>query len=105
MRWTRQSIMLGVIVQGTACATMGGLKNEPLHAGVIRVYDASPAKAVSAGRDALVGSGIEIKEVNEVQPDVWMIMGNKSAGLASYGELVRMVVEGEGPGPSTVRII
>lgn len=97
------TVIVGLL--GSACATMGGLRNEPLNKGVTRQFDAPLSRTVQVGREAMVGSEIEVKEVERLGEDTWMIMGNKKAGIASYGELVRMVLTGTEEGPTTVRII
>ncbi len=94
-----------MLVVALGCATTSGLRNEALDEGVVRIYQAPLRETIEAGREAMVGSGIEVKEVNDVGDNTWMILGNKGGGIASYGELVRMVLSGSENGPTTVRVI
>lgn len=87
------SVLL-LIATLTACATTSGMRREPLDEGVERRYQAPVLEVVNAAREAVTGAGIEIKEVQKVDERTWMILGNKSAGVASWGELVRVVIEG-----------
>jgi hypothetical protein len=95
----------GMLIVTLSCATTSGLRNEALDEGVVRIYQAPLRETIEAGREAMVGSGIEVKEVNDLGDNTWMIMGNKGGGLASYGELVRMVLSGPEDGPTTVRVL
>ena len=94
-----------MLVVTLGCATTSGLRNDPLDEGVVRIYQAPLRETIEAGREAMVGSGIEVKEVNDLGDNTWMILGNKGGGLASYGELVRMVVSGPDDGPTTVHVV
>ena len=88
-----------------ACASAGGLKQEPLNAGVQRTYAAPLLRTVNAARTAMGGAGITIEEATQIAPNAWMIMGKKGVSGFSWGELVRVVVEENPPGQSAVRII
>ncbi len=92
-----------VLVAG--CASMGGLKSEPLDQGVTRYYEATLADAVRSVRSAVTGAGIAIDEVSQVNESTWMIAGKKSAGAFSWGEIVRVVVQDEGSQGIAVRIL
>jgi hypothetical protein len=88
-----------------ACASAGGLRQEPLNAGVQRSFAAPLLRTVNAARTAMAGAGITIEEATQVAPNAWMIMGKKGVSGFSWGELVRVVVEESPPGQCAVRVI
>ena len=98
MRWL---LLLGVM----GCATMGGMRTEPINAGMAKVYAADLRTAVAACRTALLGSQIEIDDVEQVNDTTWMILAKRKSGMFSWGELVRVVVQETGEGEVTVRIL
>ena len=79
------------------------MRSEPLDQGVSRSYSASLKVAVDAARSAMIGAGIGIEEVKEVDANTWMILGKKGTSAWSWGELVRVVVQ-EQAADSTVAV-
>jgi len=84
---------LALAVPLAACATMGGLRDQPLTAGVPRVFPAPLDRTVEAARQAMSGAGIDLREQWHPSPDSWMLLGEKGMSLWSYGELVRVVAQ------------
>ena len=82
---------LALVVPLAACATMGGLREEPLTAGVSRTFPAPLGPVVDAARQAMVGAGMDVQEQLRPSPDIGMLLGQKGMSLWSYGELVRVV--------------
>jgi hypothetical protein len=88
-----------------ACATVGGLRTEPLEAGAYRAYRAPLNEVVMATRQAMAGSGIQVEEAPQIDEHTWMIIGKKGMSFASYGELVRAVVREQPDGQVSVRVV
>ncbi len=89
----------------TGCATMAGMRTEPLDAGVAKHYAANLQQAVTATRNALLGSALEIDDVERVDEATWMFLAKRKSGNWTYGELVRVVVHETTAGEVTVRIL
>jgi hypothetical protein len=49
-------------------------------------------------------AGLVIEDVSQPEEGSWLIMSKSKAGIGSYGEIVRVIVFGEDPGHSTVRV-
>src|SRR5258705_6792862 len=75
-----------------ACASLGGMRTQPLDRGEMRVYSAPPDRVVAAARWAFEGSGLRVQEVSQVDSATWIILGS-SQPLPGWGSLVRMVVQ------------
>lgn len=97
----RTLLLLGLC----GCATMAGMRTEPLDMGVTRVYHSDLRAAVRSTRNALLGSALEIDDVEEVNASTWMFLAKRKSGMWSYGELVRVIVEETGENEVTIRII
>lgn len=97
--------LLPVLVVLSACATMAGMRTEPLAMGVAKVYETDLAVAVRATRTALLGSALEIDDVEEINCRTWMFLAKRKSGQWTWGELVRVIVEETGEKEVTVRII
>ncbi len=76
-----------------------------MNAGVAKVYATDLRTAVAACRSALLGSQIEIDDVERVNDTTWMILAKRKSGMFSWGELVRVVVQETSEGEVTVRIL
>ena len=99
IRW----VFLAAVLAG--CSTMAGMRTEPLHAGVSRRYNADLDAAVSATRNALLGSALDIDDVERVDEETWMFLAKRNTSTWSHGELVRVIVEETGPSVVTIRVL
>jgi hypothetical protein len=105
-RFTFSRIALPVVLVAlSACASMGGMRTEPIDKGNFRTYRAPLAKVVAASHQAMVGTGISVQEAQELEPGVWMILGKKGMSAFSYGELIRVVVRKQDRGQVVVNVI
>ena len=95
---------LPVLVVLSACATMGGMRAEPLDMGVAKVYETDLATAVRFTTNALLGSGFEIDDVEELDASTRMFLAERKPGW-TYGELVRVIVEETADNEVTVRVL
>ena len=89
----------------TACATTGGLKQEPLDQGVTRTFAGNYDTILKAARDATVATGLHLESVDKVDDRTWTLVGKKDASAWSWGEMVRVVVQQTAPDSTTVRVI
>ena len=88
----------------SACASVGGMRGEPLHVGVQRNFNSDIRSAVVASRNACMGSQLEIEEVTKVSDGTWYIIAKRSRAGWTWGELVRIVIEEAGEGEVAIRI-
>jgi hypothetical protein len=88
-----------------ACATSGGLKQEPLTAGETQKFVGNYDTILKAARDATVASGLHLESVEKVDDHTWTILGKKDASAWSWGEIVRVVIQQVSPDTTSVRII
>lgn len=95
-------LLLGVLV---GCATMAGMRTEPLDMGIAKVYETDLRTAVRSVRNALLGSALEIDDVEEVDSTTWMFLAKRKSGTWTYGELVRVVVQEVAPNRVRVRVL
>ena len=101
----RVAFITSLLMVSTACATTGGLKQEPLDQGVTRTFGGNYDTILKAARDATVASGLHLESVDKVDDRTWTLVGKKDASAWSWGELVRVVVQQTAPDSTTVRII
>ena len=64
--------------------------------GVAKVYETDLRTAVRSTRNALLGSALEIDDVEQLNGTTWMFLAKRKSGAWSYGELVRVIVEETG---------
>lgn len=95
--------LLLILVSG--CATAGGLRSEPLDAGISRVFDAPLDETLTASREAVVEAGLRFESAQQVGQDTWVIMAKKETSAFSWGELVRVVVRPEPPEATWVSVL
>ena len=89
-----------------ACATMGGLRNEPLTAGFAQEFEGTFEEVLQATRESVVSAGLSIEEANQLTSGTWVIMAKKGTSIFSWGELVRILVEQhQEEAPVVVRVI
>jgi hypothetical protein len=88
-----------------ACSTMGGMRTEPLDAGAMRRYRADLETAVTATRHALVGSALDVDDVEQVDDNTWMFLAKRNTSEWSHGELIRVIVQQTNPDIVAVRVL
>lgn len=88
-----------------ACASVQGLRSEPLDAGEARFYAAPLGDVVAAARVAMQALQLGLKDTATVDSTTWMALGSKGMSFSSYGELVRVVVHRTPEGPVAVRVV
>ena len=103
IRPTRALLLLTVLFL-PACATVGGIQNAPLTAGVTRTFDAGFDNTVKAARESVVEAGLQIESVREVDANTFFIIGKKGTSAFSWGELVRVAVMREGENRTRVAV-
>ena len=102
------ALFLGILVGAvllSGCATMAGMRTEPFDMGLAKVYETDLRAAVRSTRNALLGSALEIDDVEEIGASTWMFLAKRKSGKWTYGELVRVIVEETGENEVTIRII
>lgn len=85
---------LTILVVAAGCASMGGLRDDPLDAGKERTFEAPFPEIVDAARDAVEGAELQIEDAYQPKENVWVILSKKGTSAWSWGELVRVVVVG-----------
>lgn len=100
----KRLVLIGAVVL-SGCATMAGMRTEPLDMGVAKVYETDLRTAVRSTRDALLGSALEIDDVEELDASTWMFLAKRKSGMWTYGELVRVIVAETGENEVTIRIV
>ena len=90
LRWVPLTMALA------GCSTMGGMRTEPLDAGATRRYSADLQTAVVATRNALIGSALDIDDVEPVDDQTWMFLAKRNTSRWSHGELIRVIVQQTG---------
>jgi len=88
-----------------ACSTMGGMRTEPMDAGAMRRYSADLRTAVAATRNALIGSALDIDDVERVDDQTWMFLAKRNTSEFSHGELIRVIVQQTGADIVVVRVL
>ena len=73
--------------------------------GIAKIYETDLRTAIRSTRNALLGSALEIDDVEELDASTWMFLAKRKSGAWTYGELVRVIVEETGEKEVTVRII
>lgn len=84
------------------CASLGGMRTQPIDRGEIRVYATPPERVVAAARRAFEESGLRVQEVSQVDSATWIILG--SSGFLGHGSLVRVLVQSRDSGLTGVRV-
>ena len=94
---------IGIICIG-GCATRTAMLEAPLDAGRSQIFSAEYDRAITASRDALTSSGLDIDEASEVDSGTFVILARKGASMWSYGELVRLTVQGVSETETEVKV-
>ena len=98
-------LALAVLFSLSACASTSSMRNEPLTAGTQRTFEADFDQVVNAARDAVVASGLAIDDAYQAKENVFVIIAKKGGSAWSWGEYVRVTIEGTTDGASIVRIL
>ena len=98
-------ICVAVLTILTGCATTGGMRSAPLTEGVSRTFKGDYDRVLKAARESVVEAGLAIDEVNKVDDKTWMIISKKGASAFSWGEMIRVVVQGSGTDETAVRVM
>lgn len=98
-------LMVSGALAAAACATVGGLKDEPLTEGVYRPYDASFDEVVKAVPVAIDTVGLTFVEEYSVNDSTTVFLAEKGTSSWSYGAVVRIVVERVDQQKTIVRVI
>jgi hypothetical protein len=105
VRFVKQVMALAFLTAAGACATTGGLKQAPLAEGTSRNFSDSYETVLKATREAVSDAGLHVDQAQQVDSATWMIVAKKDASAWSMGELVRVVIQQQGPNTTAVRVI
>lgn len=98
-------ILLPVLALGaSACATVAGVRREPLERGVLTYYPRPAATTIAAARRALLGERATVKSV-EQHDSATVMLGTKGGSFLGSGEIVRVVITPASPETSRVRVV
>lgn len=84
----------------TACATVRGLRSDPLDEGVARTFSTDVRRAVLASRNAVASTALEIREFRQVDDATWYLIAR-----GAYDELVRVVCQQTSDTEVTIRVL
>jgi hypothetical protein len=98
-------IAAGCAVLVAACASVQGVRSQPLDAGDVHFYAAPFSDVVAAARTTVLALEINIQDTATVDSTTWMVLGTKGLSLMSYGEVVRVIVHQTADGPVAVRVV
>ncbi len=82
-----------------SCATVGGLRNEPLDRGVARRYPAPFDSVMAVVPAAVVSAGLDLKESQCYGDSLCVVIGTDGMTIGpsgNMGSMARVVVEGSG---------
>lgn len=82
-----------------SCATVGGLRNEPLDRGVARRYPAQFDSVMGVVHAAVVSAGLDLKESECHGDSVCVVIGTEGMTVGpsgNMGSMARVVVEAAG---------
>lgn len=88
-----------------ACASVQGVRSQPLDAGEVHFYAAPFSDVIAATRTTVLALEINVQDTATVDSTTWMILGTKGLSLSSYGEVVRVIVHQTADGPVAVRVV
>ena len=92
--------LIGFLGMGSlvACATVGGLRSEPLDRGVAKRFPVPLDSAMSVLPDVIIASGLGLKESN-CTDSMCMVIGTRGLTIGpsgSWGSMARVVVQADG---------
>lgn len=103
--------LLLVLVPGSlavmSCATVGGLRSEPIDRGVARRYSLPFDSVMAVVPDAVVAAGLGLKESRCYDRAMCMVIGTKGLTVGpsgNMGSMARVVVEAMG-NATVVRVL
>lgn len=99
-------LLLAALLTG-ACATVGGLRQEPLDHGVARRYPVPFDSVMTVLPDAVVAAGLGVKESQCTGDSLCVVIGTKGLTLGpsgNWGSMARVVVEAHASA-TVVRVI
>ena len=102
MTWLFISV-IGIMYLG-GCATKNSMLEAPLDAGHSQIFSADYDRVITASRDALTTSGLDIDDATEIDNGTFVILAQKGASMSSYGELVRVAVQGVSESETEVKV-
>ena len=88
-----------------ACASVQGVRSQPLDAGDVHFYAAPFGDVVAATRATVLALKINVQDSATIDSSTWMVLGTKGLSLMSYGEVVRVIVHQTADGPVAVRVV
>ncbi len=91
-----------------ACATVGGLRSEPLDQGVARRFPVPFDSVVAVLPQAVASAGLGLEESQCTGESMCMVIGTKGASFGpsgSWGSMARVVVEAAGDDATVVRVL
>ncbi len=74
----------------------GGHTHRTPGCGATRRYSTDLQTAVAATRNALIGSALDIDDVEPVDDQTWMFLAKRTTSTWSHGELIRVIVQQTG---------
>ena len=99
------SLIAACAALAAACASVQGVRSEPIDAGEVRFYAAPFGDVVAATRTTVQTLEIKIQDTATVDSTTWMVLGTKGMSMMSYGEVVRVIVHQTPDGPVAVRVV
>ena len=102
MTWLLVSV-IGIMYLG-GCATKNSMLEAPLETGHSQTFSADYDRVITASRDALTSSGLDIDNATEIDDRTFVILAQKGASMSSYGELVRVAVQGVSESETEVKV-
>ena len=103
MNFTKRFLPLLLIL--SACATMAGMRKEPLDAGTARVFTADFSSALQATRRALAGAALVLDDIVYPDDHTRIFYAKRPSGSHTYGELVRVLVRVSDINEVTIRVL
>lgn len=98
-------IFPAVLIFGcSACATVAGVRREPLDHGMLTYYPRPVEAAASAARRAIEGEHATVKRVDR-RDSVTLVLGTRGGSFLGSGEIVRVVITSPSPDTSAVRVL
>jgi hypothetical protein len=88
-----------------ACATTGGMRQEPLDAGAAREFTGDFQTVLRAARTAVTNAGLAVDSYDQVNDSTAVLVAKKGTSAWSWGELVRVVVQGSSNNHVSVRVL
>lgn len=101
---TRSRWLLACALPIYACATIGGMRQEPLDAGVVHEFPGDFATVLRATRTAAANAGLAVDSYDQLNDSTAVIMAKRGNARTS-GERIRLVVQGSSNNRVSVRVL